>query len=274
MNRSWILHGKKFTPEYMNGVTEFMEFARDNATDNRPMLCPCRDCLNLIRHDDSVIDAHLNQKGMSVNYTKWIYHGKTYSNDADDNHGAYESDNEEEGVDDNEDDIFAMLEDLQNAGDKGPDEPNIFSKLFLEAKRELHDGCSTMSRLSFIIKMLHIKSYNGMTNRCFNQFLKFLKAALPRVDFPASYNDAKSSLSEVGLGYETIHVCKFDCALFWGEHSKKTHCPVCGVSRWKENTAKRKVPHKVLRYFPIIPRLKRFFSFTENVSSDKVAQGE
>jgi hypothetical protein len=49
---------------------------------------------------------------MSVNYTRWIYHGETYSNDAYHNHGSYESDNEEEGADDNEDDIFAMLEDL------------------------------------------------------------------------------------------------------------------------------------------------------------------
>ncbi|GJZ63261.1 reverse transcriptase domain-containing protein [Tanacetum coccineum] len=35
-------------------------------------------------------------------------------------------------------------------------------------------------------------------------------------------------------------------------------CPVCKTSRWKNsNTAGKKVPKKVLRYFPIIPRLQR-----------------
>ena len=32
--------------------------------------------------------------------------------------------------------------------------------------------------------------------------------------FPASYYDAKKILRDLGLGYETIHVCKYDCALF------------------------------------------------------------
>ncbi|GJS91045.1 pyruvate kinase [Tanacetum coccineum] len=40
-----------------------------------------------------------------------------------------------------------------------------------------------------------------------------------------------------------------------------THfCPVCNTSRWKDsNTPGKKVPKKVLRYFPIIPRLQRLY---------------
>ena len=91
---------------------------------------------------------------------------------------------------------------------------NVYTNLLKEAQRELHKGCNTMTRLSFIIKMLHLKSYNKMTNRAFNLMCDVLKEALPDVDFPRSYSDAKSSLFEVGLGYQTIHVCKYDCALF------------------------------------------------------------
>nr|GEU88686.1 copia protein [Tanacetum cinerariifolium] len=44
-----------------------------------------------------------------------------------------------------------------------------------------------------------------------------------------------------------------------GENNKdKQLCPVCNTSRWKDNhTTRKKVPKKVLRYFPIIPRLQR-----------------
>ena len=107
--------------------------------------------------------------------------------------------------------------------------------------------------------MLYIKSYHQVTNRAFDNFFGVLCDSLPEVSFPRTYVEAKRALSDVGLGYETIHVCKHDCALFWGDHAKKSHCPVCGLSRWRDMEGKRKVPHKVLRYFPIIPRLQRFF---------------
>ncbi|XP_071705298.1 uncharacterized protein [Rutidosis leptorrhynchoides] len=39
------------------------------------------------------------------------------------------------------------------------------------------------------------------------------------------------------------------------------NCPICKESRWKdERTTGKKVPNKVLRYFPITPRLKRLYS--------------
>ncbi|GJW41453.1 zinc finger, PHD-type containing protein [Tanacetum coccineum] len=47
----------------------------------------------------------------------------------------------------------------------------------------------------------------------------------------------------------------------WGDANKDVHfCPVCNTSRWKDsNTPGKKVPKKVLRYFPIIPRLQRLY---------------
>nr|GEZ96413.1 hypothetical protein [Tanacetum cinerariifolium] len=60
------------------------------------------------------------------------------------------------------------------------------------------------------------------------------------------------------LGYESIHAYVNDCFLFLGDANKDVHfCPVCNTSRWKDsNTPGKKVPKKVLRYFPIIPRLQ------------------
>ena len=83
----------------------------------------------------------------------------------------------------------------------------------------------------FHYQVVYWKTYARTTNKAFNLSCKLVCAGLPHVNFPKSYNDAKSVLSEVGLGYETIHVCKFDYALFWGENANKTYCPVCGYSR-------------------------------------------
>lgn len=50
----------------------------------------------------------------------------------------------------------------------------------------------------------------------------------------------------------TVHV------LFWNEHESKNTCPVCKESRFKyDEIKKKKVPQKVLRYFPLKPRLKK-----------------
>ncbi|KAK1615772.1 hypothetical protein QYE76_021289 [Lolium multiflorum] len=231
MDRSWITDGtKKFTTKYMAGVRDFIKFAQEHLDNtDEPILCPCKDCLNLIRQDIKTVEDHCNCSGMSMTYTRWTRHGEDFSDDEGryrDDDGAYDSDNDEE--EDNGDcyvdDSSSMIDELQKSGNKGPDLPNI-----------------------------------RITNRGFDLLLQLLRTALPDVDFPKSYADAKSVLSDVGLSYETIHACKFDCSLFWGDHKDDTHCHVCGVSRYRDPTGKKKIPHKVLRYFPIIKRLQRLF---------------
>ncbi|GJT25374.1 zinc finger, PHD-type containing protein [Tanacetum coccineum] len=78
---------------------------------------------------------------------------------------------------------------------------------------------------------------------------------------PPSYYAIKKTFKTIGLGYESIHACVNDCFLFRGDANKDVHfCPVCNTSRWKDsNTPGKKVPKKVLRYFPIIPRLQRLY---------------
>jgi hypothetical protein len=89
--------------------------------------------------------------------------------------------------------------------------PPKFDKV-LGCYRDLHEGCNTYTRLAFNIRHLYVKSYGRITNRAFDLIMQLLCANLPWVNFPKLYADAK--LSEVGLGYQTIHVCKFNCSLF------------------------------------------------------------
>lgn len=67
-------------------------------------------------------------------------------------------------------------------------------------------------------------------------------------------------MRKIGLGYEAIHVCRHDCCLFWKEYASMDKCPICGDSRWNDDkTTGKKVPHKVLRYFPLTSRLRRMY---------------
>lgn len=57
-----------------------------------------------------------------------------------------------------------------------------------------------------------------------------------------------------------IDACKYDCILFWKENANLENCPTCKEPRYKVNDGRgKKIPHKVLRYFPLIPRLKRLY---------------
>ena len=90
--------------------------------------------------------------------------------------------------------------------------------------------------------------------------LQLFNELLPKcdVELPNSFYEAKKTIRDLSLDYKKIDACVNDCMLYWKENSKKKKCLVCGVSRWKsskKNVSDKKVPHKILRYFPITPRL-------------------
>ena len=53
-------------------------------------------------------------------------------------------------------------------------------------------------------------------------------------------------------------MCVNDCIIYQGEDTEKTMCPVCKTSRYKRGT--KKAPRKVVWYFPLTPRLQRYFA--------------
>jgi hypothetical protein len=50
--------------------------------------------------------------------------------------------------------------------------------------------------------------------------------------------------------------------LFRKRYAHLDKCPVCGLSRWKDEE-RNKIPQKLLRHFPLAPRLKRLFATKE-----------
>ncbi|XP_066354558.1 uncharacterized protein [Miscanthus floridulus] len=166
--------------------------------------------------------------------------------------------NEDEA--DNEDDLgtVEMLADLYTAIEEDGEQP-MFVKVLEDAKRALCPG-SVHSRFSFLVRLPHIKSFYRISNIAISVILKLLARSFPNSCLPDSYDKAKTYLKELGLGYELIHVCDNNCVLFRKNLAKADICPKCKESRWVDADGAKRVPKKVLRYFPLIPRLKRMFA--------------
>ncbi|KAA0041231.1 uncharacterized protein E6C27_scaffold128G002010 [Cucumis melo var. makuwa] len=95
------------------------------------------------------------------------------------------------------------------------DEFNKISGIFLEIEEELYPGCLEFTSFNFLVKLMHIKVLNRWSDKSFDMLLELLNEAFPNgVKLPAFYYEANKRLRDLGLGYESIHVCKFDCALF------------------------------------------------------------
>jgi hypothetical protein len=62
-------------------------------------------------------------------------------------------------------------------------------------------------------------------------------------------------IMQLGLEHEGIHCWLHGCALFEGDYEDLLLCPKCNTPRYVDNS--NDVPKKVLRYFPVIPCLKR-----------------
>jgi hypothetical protein len=258
-----------------------MEYVRARCSSaDEKIKCPCRKCLN--QKEKSLDDVHkdIELNGMSRCYIRWAHHGEEEDDVGQDDDGELavvpedmscdgtdqgqapldEEGQAEDVIDDGARGVQGLIQDLRDAASHGLG-GNLYKQLMEEAKRELYPGCIEESRLSFMIKLLHIKVYNRITTSGFDTFLELLSSTLKNVPgIPKSYNEMKAVLRKLGFGYVSIDACRYDCALFWKDHEGDDHCPVCGFTRWKVNKeGRKKVPHKVLRYFPIIPCLQRLF---------------
>ena len=131
-----------------------------------------------------------------------------------------------------------------------------FDRLLSDAQRELYPRYIKYL-LHFIITVLNMKVMNHMTNKVFNMILELFKNVVPVGEkVSSSLYRVMKILSAIGLGYEKIDMCKYDCAIFWKKNEREIKYHVCQESCWKKIDCKgNKTPHKVLWYFSLKPRL-------------------
>ncbi|XP_020271010.1 uncharacterized protein LOC109846198 [Asparagus officinalis] len=268
MDRSWMFVRDRFhNPDFTNGLKTFLDAAKQHLDHENKTRCPCVKCQNaLLCLSLPEIRRHILVNGFEQHYTTWTEHGEDFVDVADDQmYEDFESDSDDD--DDDNAVMLDMLNDVQGAISMETDDENDiyvnkYDYLFNEAQRELYPGCTKFSALSFIIKLMQIKIDGRWSNKSLKNLLKLLNDSYPKgASIPTSNYEAKNMLLELGLGYESIHACKYDYALFYGKENKKLdECPVCKEPRYKSCDGKRKkVPQKVLCYFPLKPRLRRLY---------------
>ena len=68
-------------------------------------------------------------------------------------------------------------------------------------------------------------------------------------------------MKDIGMEYQKICACSNDHIIYHKKHEFATQCPTCHISRYQSDRLTKKVPRKILRHIPIIPRLQRLLKF-------------
>ncbi|XP_019223545.1 PREDICTED: uncharacterized protein LOC109205294 [Nicotiana attenuata] len=270
MDKNWLNIRNRVDQRYRDGVDNFLNWAFSQPTVNTMIRCPCKGFMNTLFKLRVGVRGDLLKKGFCDSYKVWDLHGEVLVR-VETSNTAVSDEAEDDSIE--EDNITEMIHDAcghtnvedNNNNSEDNEEPNIhatkFYKLLEDAETELYPGCKNVSKLSFVVKLLQLKCLNHWSNKSMDALLSFFKEVLPEGSFvPNSFYEAKKVLCDLGLGYTKIDACRNDCTLYWRDYADVQVCPKCGQSRWKsEEHGGMKVAHKILRHFPIKPRLQRLY---------------
>jgi len=283
LDKSWIDLPRN-TQQYMDGLNKFLDFAFANKSVKGKIICPCPKCnLNKWQTRGATYE-HLILHPFPKGYTFWLLHGETnYVQHTISTPPIFQS-NEDRGFANDPicgmvNDAFGNFVNTQNVDNHEnmrpesshtmPDEIAQYMKFMHEGQQSLYEGCDKYSKLSFLLKLYHIKCLCRMTNKAMSMILELLADAFDYAKIPSSFYEAKKIINKLGLHYTKIDACPNDCMLYYGEDKDREFCMKCNESRWKKTKKsnsivgvtkrQKKVPAKVLRYFPLKPRLQRMF---------------
>jgi hypothetical protein len=243
-----------------------MAFVRERYPKESKMLCPCRNCLNHVLKSQPKVADDIHIFGMSTTYTRWIHHGESADVELVENveHVGAGSDHDfgihvDVADDDYEEDfgVPEMIGDLYAVAQADGEQPRLATVLE-NAKKSLSPG-SMHSKFSFLMRLLYVKSRYRISNVGFSIMMELISQGYLESKLPKSYDECKKYLRDLGLGVENIHVCKNNCVLFRKRYADLNVYPICKQSRWEDGTGTKRIPHKVLRHFPLVSRLKRIF---------------
>ncbi|KAK1696641.1 hypothetical protein QYE76_013338 [Lolium multiflorum] len=253
------------------------------------VLCPCRRCKRGKWFDpySGKLQGHLLTNGFMHGHTQWMsddgaeVNGATAAggNNGRQEGGHHDIDDDEELVaqDDNLDDDNNLdddeevplasvvrdphLQDLLLEKTKGAKRKSKLEQLEIDSNTPLYDSGRGLgeSRLRVALDVLQMKAKHGWTDTSVDDILEYVKDLLPAGNTcPGSLAEAKRITCPLDLPHEKYHACINDCIMYRNEHMDKTKCPVCEAERYKKG--KKKAPRKVVWYFPLAPRLQRFYA--------------
>ncbi|KAK1642273.1 hypothetical protein QYE76_060078 [Lolium multiflorum] len=133
-------------------------------------------------------------------------------------------------------------------------------QLEVDSRTPLYDAArgTEESRLRYALDIMEMKAKHKWTDTSVDELFGYLKIHFPKDNTCAgSLQEAKKIVCPLDLPHQKYHACISDCVIYRNEHANLDTCPQCGESRYKRGT--KKSPRKVVWYFPLTPRLQRYF---------------
>jgi hypothetical protein len=143
----------------------------------------------------------------------------------------------------------------ENDDEETPEDSNLDSDALEEAIQPLYKGAHS-TKLAGTVLLMNLCAVHEVSNCFVDELFTILHGnLLPEENgLPKNYHVAKTLMRRLGLSYNTIHACKNGCVLFRGDLANEEWCPQCSQPRFKDEHRK-KILIKMLRHFPVIPRL-------------------
>ena len=76
MDKGWIKVMIKFSVEYREGVSQFLEIFKFHIDAYEQIRCPSKRCMYSNWDSLEGVEQHLLTIGISLSYTEWMYHGE------------------------------------------------------------------------------------------------------------------------------------------------------------------------------------------------------
>ncbi|CAI8602539.1 unnamed protein product [Vicia faba] len=130
-------------------------------------------------------------------------------------------------------------------------EAKEYYELAREGEQPLYEGCRRYSRLSFLVKLYHIKCLCGLSEKEMTTILKLIKYAFEYANIPSLFYEAKKSITKLGLNYVKISACPNDClgALSGWNTYTVLACPSCNFQTTPLRSGKSKILKKKIHSF-------------------------
>jgi len=261
-DRSWmyqrLLPNNTINPEFAVGVQQFLNSVGSN---DEYLRCPCIRCGGATYHTRNNIKLHLYRHGFQHDYIVWNQHGEVRESMSTDMEvDAFTDRVSNSPVHPMVDMVFETVGDNDNTSEIPNADAQRFYKLLQQAEEFLWNGCE-VTTLTVMLKLMNVLTTHGISEVASTELLKLISEILPRPNnLPTSHYKLKQRLKNLGMHQEKIDACPNDCILYYKENQNLTQCSICNHPRYKSKTSNnRYIAQKQLRYFPLIPRLKRMY---------------
>lgn len=171
-------------------LASFIQHAKNYENSLRHISCPCVTCLNGRKLSVVMVDKHIYRFGFDITYKRWVFPGEPVENTP-----SWPVPFVSKLVDE----IVVVLND-----DVGAADPHGIG---VENLADVEDPLE--NNFTDLLSELQVGLYPSYT--------KYLSLNFTSGHWVhgCSHYESKKLMSKLGLAFETIHTCMYDCTLFW-----------------------------------------------------------